>query len=216
MPDALGSYRERGWAIFEPDDRTLQWAQACAPLAERLMRDPAQDHWYRCARTWFAGVNALPNEADGSVPGEVPAITGDAIDFIRGALGHHMISFDRAQISVTFPGYPQHGAEDTKASHRFRVMRYAAHIDGLERLGETRRRRLNETHSFLLGIPLAAHPLGASPFVIWHGSHEIMREALRSALADTAPERWFDLDITEAYTAARKRCFDEHSLRISV
>lgn len=210
MRKALESYRRDGWAVFAPDAAMSGWARGCAEIAKALLSDPAQERWYRCDRTWFAGVNVLPNDAAGAVSeAGLPALSGAAVSFIRDALGFKQIAWDAAQISVVFPGYPRHGVEDTEASFRFRRNRFAAHVDGLERFGPDRRRRLNETHSVLLGIPLADHPLGASPFVIWRGSHEIMRTALRDVLGAVPRTAWFETDITDAYVAARKRCFEE-------
>ncbi len=37
----------------------------------------------------------------------------------------------------------------------------------------------------------------------------VVREALREALAGVSPERWDEVDVTEAYHAARRRCFEE-------
>lgn len=49
---------------------------------------------------------------------------------------------------------------------------------------------------------------GASPFVIWDGSHEIIRSSFREAYADRSPDSRGDLDMTGVYHAARRRIFD--------
>lgn len=209
MREALRQYREDGFTVFAPDAAMRAWALACGPVAERLIADPALDHWYRCARTWFAGVNVLPNDAGGGVADDgVPPLAGAAVDFVREGLGHRGFAWDAAQISVVFPGYPRHGVEDTQASFRYRRNRMAAHVDGLERSAD-RRRKLSETHSFLLGIPLTDAGDEAGAFVVWRGSHEVMRAAFQAAFGGIAPERWRTVDITDAYVAARKRCFEE-------
>jgi len=208
MPDPLGRYREDGWTVFPRDPALTEWATACAPLARGMLADPALAGQYRCDGTWFAGVNVLANEADGAVPGQVPPLSGAAVDFTRGALGTGPFDWDRGQISVVFPGYPRHGAEDTEASFRYRRDRCAAHVDGLERAMPSRRRRLSETHGFLLGIPLGDAGTDEGAFVVWRGSHRIMRRAFAGALAGHDPATWFDVDITEAYVAARRRCFE--------
>jgi len=209
MPDHLTDYRKRGWTVFEPEPAILDWATACAPVANSLARDPQLDHWWRCNRTWFAGVNVLPNAADGSVADQgIPPLSGSVITFIRDMLGHPVDAFDAAQISVVTHGYPAHGAEETEAAHRYRINRCAAHVDGLERIMPDRRRKLSETHAFLLGIPLSGATADQGAFVVWEGSHEIMRAAFKARLADTSPSRWRDVDITDAYTDARRQVFD--------
>lgn len=208
MPDSLGQYSTDGYTVFAHDPAMDEWARACAPVAKAMLCDPALAHWYRCAGTWFAGVNALPNDSEGAVPHTIPPLSGAAVDFIRDRLGFDGFSWDQAQISVVFEGYPQHGDEDTEASFRFRRDRYAAHVDGLERSMPDRRRKLSETHGFLLGIPLGDAGEDEGAFVIWRGSHHIMREAFRAVFEGHPPATWRDIDITDAYVAARKQCFE--------
>ncbi len=206
MPDPARAYREDGIAVFPADPALDGWARACAPVAGAMLRDPALAGQYRCDGTWFAGVNVLPNDADGAVPGRIPPLSGVAVDFAAG-LCDGPVCWDRGQVSVVFPGYPRHGAEDTPASYRYRLTRCAAHVDGLERIMPERRRRLSETHGFLLGIPLGDAGEGEGAFVVWRGSHEIVRAALSAALAPHDPARWREIDITDAYVAARRECF---------
>ncbi|MEM8752922.1 MAG: hypothetical protein AAGF90_08105, partial [Pseudomonadota bacterium] len=59
-----------------------------------------------------------------------------------------------------------------------------------------------------LGLPLNEAPAGAAPLVVWEGSHEVMRAALREAFGDAPPEAWPEIDVTDAYQAARRRCFE--------
>ncbi len=209
MPDHLREYHQRGWTGFGYDPVMQAWARACMPLARCLMHNPDHDHWWRCARTWFAGVNILPNAADGSVMASaVPALAGEAVSFIRQSLGYTDVSFDAAQISVVTHGYPKQGEEETDAAYRYRLNRFAAHVDGLERIMPGRRRRLSETHGFLLGIPLADATAEQGAFVVWEGSHEVMRAAFRECFSGIPPQNWRDQDITEVYTQARSRVFD--------
>ena len=208
MPDPLRQYREDGWTVFAHDPALAAWSAACAPVARAMLDDPELAGWYRCDGTWFAGVNALPNDATGAIPGQVPPLSGNAVAFARETLGFGPFAWDAGQISVVFPGYPRHGAEDTDASFRYRRHRYAAHVDGLERSMPERRRKLSETHSFLLGIPLTDAGAEEGAFVVWRGSHEIMRAAFTAVFEGHDPQDWFDIDVTEAYVAARKRCFE--------
>src|SRR5690606_13080990 len=127
--------------------------------------------------------------------------------FIADALDLGDFEWDRAQISVFFPGYPQPSAGESEAAFRFRRDRDAAHVDGVKR-AEYRRRRLGEPHGFILGLPLTEAPADAAPLVVWQGSQEIIRRALRNRLRRLPAERWMDEDVTEAYSEARQECFD--------
>lgn len=203
------AFFERGWVAF-PHDRTVaRWVDGARQVADRLIEDPEiSARWTRCGGTWFAGVNVFPNDRLGGIEGEVPALSGPAIDFVRSELGLSGFDWDRAQISVCFEGYPRPSEDESDANFRYRLNRDAAHVDGLLR-DKDRRRRPSETHGFVLGLPLGtADPL-AAPLVVWEGSHEIMREAFRKRLdAGIQPEDWRRQDVTDAYVAARKACFE--------
>lgn len=64
---------------------------------------------------------------------------------------------------------------------------------------------VKEPHAWILGLPLTGSD--ASPLVVWEGSHLVMQAALARAFAGHAPETWGDVDITEAYQAARAEVF---------
>jgi len=200
-------FLDRGWCRFAVDPHLLVWIEAVLPAARATLDDPAQAKWHRCGGTWFAGVNALPNDGAGVIDGG-PPLAGAALDFIRGDLGFDTVALDRGQVSVCFPGYPQPMDGESEAAFRYRRNRDAAHVDGLLREGPARRRHLREHHAFILGIPLVETGPGASSFVVWEGSHEIIREAFRARFAGLDPARWGGEDVTEAYHAARRRVFD--------
>ena len=184
-----------GYAVFAPDAATLRWAQAAHAAGLQVL---AHDEARRHGGTWFVGVDALPNAADGSVDG-VP---------LQGAFLSHIDAPDawhRAQLSVVFPGYPQRDAGESDASFRYRHDRDAAHVDGLLPEGPRRDRHLREPHGFILGLPL--NDCAASPLVVWEGSHRIMGPAFAQAFAGLPPEVWGDVDVTEAYQAARRQVF---------
>lgn len=205
----LASFRDRGWASFGYDPDTSAWVAAAAPVAAALAADPAQRAaWLRCGDTWFAGVNVFPNGPDGSVPDAgVPSLSGAAMRFVRDALGFPDIALDCAQISICYAGYPQPWSGESEAAFRFRARRDAAHVDGLLR-DDARRRRIGEAHAFVLGLPLTEAPEGAAPFVVWEGSHELMRAAFSERLEGIPPARWGEEDVTDAYAAARSRAFE--------
>lgn len=211
MTDEAGDLFRDGWRRFGPDARLARWVEGTLPAARATLSDPAFAKWHRYRGTWFAGVNALPNGGDGAVPGG-PPLAGDVVDYIAGALGHiagrNGFAWDRAQVSVCYPGYPQPMEGESDGLHRFRRNRDAAHVDGLLREGPERRRFLRERHAFILGVPMASFDPGASPFVIWRGSHELMRRAFRERFAGIPPAAWAGEDVTDAYHAARREAFE--------
>jgi hypothetical protein len=112
----------------------------------------------------------------------------------------------KAQLSTIHAGYPQQSDEESASAYAFRLNRDAAHLDGLLPMGLQRLRMVKEPHAWILGLPLNVSD--AAPLVVWEGSHLILQAALREALAPHPPETWGDVDVTQAYTAARRRIFD--------
>ena len=208
MSNHAQQFFTRGWCRFARDARLAAWVEAALAAARRTRDDPEFAQWLRYRDTWFAGVNALYNAADGSVDDSGP-LRGAAVDFIARELGLDGFAWDRAQVSICYPGYPQPMDGESAARARFRVWRDAAHVDGLLREGEQQRRFLREHHGFILGIPMVEFDAGASPFVVWEGSQEIIRAGFRQRFAGIPVERWGDEDVTDAYQAARQRAFDE-------
>lgn len=199
------AFPTKGWACFGFEPGLAHWAGAARRAAGPHIADPAQRaQWLDCEGTWFVGVECLPNAADGSVAGV--ALGGAALDAARTLYG--ALPLHRAQVSVVYPGYPRPRAHESDAAFRYRLRRDAAHVDGLLAEGPARRRFLKERHAWLLGLPLSAADAGASPFVVWEGSHEIMRRAFADALRDVAPAQWGNVDLTDIYQAARRMAFD--------
>ncbi len=198
-----------GWTRFPFDPAVAAWAAAARPVAEACAAAPEnRARWLRCGGTWFVGVNALPNDASGAVPSAgVPPLAGAPVRFVAEALGLGAFAWDRAQVSVCYAGYPLPSPGESPAAFRFRRDRDAAHVDGVTRY-DGRRRRLGERHGFILGLPLADAPVGASDFVVYEGSHQIVRRSLQARFEGLAPERWAREDLTEAYAAARRACFE--------
>lgn len=208
MRNLARQFFARGWCRFERDPGLLEWIESALPAARACRDDPRQAEWLRYQRTWFAGVNALPNDARGALGAGGP-LRGAAVEFIARELGLEGFAWDRAQVSICYPGYPQPMEGESEALLRYRRRRDAAHVDGLLREGTGRRRHLREHHGFILGIPMVECDAGASPFVVWEGSHEIMREVFRRRFAGLAPSAWEDEDVTEIYQQARERVFAE-------
>lgn len=200
---ASDSFRDRGWCRFAYDPVLADWARAALPYARTAVRAPDNARWWRHRNTWFVGVNVLPNDEAGSVGGG-PALAGRAVDFIRTDLGFDDLEWDRAQISVCLPGYPQRDDSESEAAHIYRRRRDAAHVDGLRAEGADRRRHLMELHRFILGIPLVECAAGAAPFVVWERSHEIMGAAFATRYRGEPPQCWREIDVTEPYHRARR------------
>lgn len=205
--DWLSDFDARGWARFAHDPALALWAVAARDPALTAAADPqARADWLRCGGTWFVGVHALANTPEGFVAG-VP-LAGQAVDFAAALVGGPF-TWDRAQVSICYRGYPRPWEGESAAAHRYRRNRDAAHVDGLHRTPPDNRRTLGEYHQFLLGIPLTDSPPRAAPFVVWEGSHLLIREAFARALRPLPPETWHAVDLTEVYQATRRRIFDE-------
>ena len=66
---------------------------------------------------------------------------------------------------------------------------------------------VREPHAWLLGLPLTECGAGASPLVVWEGSHRIMGRAFAGAFGPVAEAERPITDITETYQAARREVF---------
>ena len=199
----VSDWPDCGFFRFPWHAETFRWAQAARHVARRVVRDPDMiARWLQCDGTWFVGVDALPSDKDGAV-GAVP-LAGPAADRIGPRQDLHP-----AQLSVTYPGYPRPRAGESPAAFRFRLNRDAAHMDGVLAEGTPKRRFLRERHDWILGLPLTETSEGASPLVVWAGSHHILQQALIDALGESPEESWPEIDITEVYQAARARCFED-------
>jgi hypothetical protein len=184
-----------GWARIGPDARIAAWARAALPLARAAIAVDA-DGW-RCGGTWHVGLDALPNGPDGGV----------GVAFPWAALPLDPVPLHQGQVSTIRPGYPQPWEGEGDAAFAYRVKRDAAHLDGLLALGPDKRRFVKEPHAWVLGIALNDHAADCSPLVVWEGSHMIMQAAMARAFAGHAPDSWPDIDVTDAYTAARREVF---------
>ncbi|MEY4780191.1 MAG: hypothetical protein RLZZ607_1504 [Pseudomonadota bacterium] len=184
-----------GWHRLGPSAGIKAWAAAALPLAQAALagtNDPL-----RCGGTWAVGLDLLPNDATGRVGG---------VDLPWADLGLVCEPLHRAQLSTIHPNYPQPSIEESATAYAFRLNRDAAHLDGLLPIGADRHRMVKEPHAWILGLPLNVSD--ASPLVVWQGSHLILQEALREAFAPYPPATWGDVDVTQAYTAARRRIFE--------
>lgn len=203
---ATALYRD-SWCGFDFDKELANWIKATLSAARASVVDPANAQWHRCGGTWFAGVNVLPNDGSGAVEGGV-ALGGDAVNFIHQQLGFTNFQWDRAQVSVIYPGYPKPMDGESDAAFGYRLRRDAAHVDGITHHGPDRRRFLGEQHAFVLGIPMDQTTVDAAPLVVWQGSHEIVRQRLIQCYQNAQPQSWSAMDITENYHAMRREIFE--------
>jgi hypothetical protein len=188
---------DQGFIVFDRDPATLRWAEAAHRVAvERAARPDVQAQNLRHGNTWFVGVDALPNDPDGSVD-DVP-LCGPWQRYVTAPPQWH-----RAQLSIVYPEYPRQDAGESAANHAFRIRRYAAHVDGLLPVGADRRRYMQEAHGFILG--LALNYATAAPLMVWPRSHHVMGAAFRTHIGTGDPRR---CDLTDVYHSARRRVFD--------
>ncbi|HMS94043.1 MAG TPA: hypothetical protein PKA03_02260 [Tabrizicola sp.] len=183
-----------GWQRIGPEPAILAWAAAARKAALQVMATTTES--WRCGDTWFVGVDALPNLADGSIHGT--PFPWDALPIAPEPL-------HPAQLSVIRPGYPQPSPEESPTAFAFRRDRDAAHLDGLLPIGPNKARMVKEPHAWILGLPL--NEAQASPLAIWEGSQEVLRAALLTALDPHPPETWGEIDLTDAYQSARREIF---------
>ncbi len=196
----------RGWARFPTERKVADWVAHAVGPARAALDDPGMAQWWQCEETWFVGVDALANDGAGRIAGSAP-LGGAALDFAMRHCGP-VKPLHAGQISVLRPGYPRPRDGESAGAFRYRCDRDAAHVDGLLAVGPDRRRMLREPHGFILGLPLNRADRGASPLVVWQGSHEVIRRALTRVLMPHDPAHWADVDLTEAYHAARREAFE--------
>jgi len=183
-----------GWQRIGPHPPILAWAEAARDAALKTLATSTEP--WRCGGTWFVGVDALPNGPDGAINGT---------PFPWDALPLPPEPLHPAQLSVIRPGYPQPSPDESPAAFAYRRDRDAAHLDGLLPIGPEKRRMVKEPHGWILGLSL--NETTASPLTIWEGSHEVIRAALLQALTPHPPGDWGNIDITDAYQAARRAVF---------
>lgn len=194
-----------GWVALTGIAGLHTWIDSVRPVAARLAAAQAGGS-LRCGGTWYAGVNILPNAADGAVPGG-PPLPDALTEAVSRLSGFHLWDWEPAQISVCYPGYPRQDPEESDAAFRYRRDHDAAHLDGLLPEGPQRRRHLREHHAFILGIPLVDTDPGAAPLIVHEGSHAVMRDGFKALLGEVEPGRWAGLDVTEPYQALRRKIF---------
>lgn len=192
--------------MFPTEPAVSDWIAVVHGPAEAAAADRAlKEAWLRHRGTWFVGVDALPNDTKGRIDNG-PPFAGTAYDSAIAATG--VSKLHRAQVSVTYPGYPSQDPRESEAAHRFRLKRDAAHLDGLLPEGPKKRRHLREPHAWIIGVALSDADPEAAPLVVWEGSHHVMRRAMKDAYEGIDPQAWGDLDVTATYKTARAEVFE--------
>jgi hypothetical protein len=154
-----------GWRRFKAHDEIKRWANAARKFASGAAQTPAlKEKWLQCEGTWYVGVDVLPSDEDGRFEGI--ELAGPASELIQSVATKPL---HPAQVSILYPGYPKPRQGETKAGFAYRQTRDAAHVDGLLPVGAERRRMLREPHAYVLGLPLNACDIKASPMVVWEG-----------------------------------------------
>ncbi|MEM9523301.1 MAG: hypothetical protein AAF982_04800 [Pseudomonadota bacterium] len=205
-PAEKARFDDAGFVVLEEDPGFASWLSTARLAADRILADPAQRRRnMACDGTWFVGVDALPNDASGMLHGV--ALKSRALVAMNRRWGR--LPLHRAQLSVTFPGYPRPRDGESEGAFRYRVKRDAAHVDGLLPVGPRRRRMLKEPHAFILGFPLNPCTAETAPLVVWPGSHVLLGRAFRKTLAAHPDAHRQAVDLTEIYQRARRRVFSE-------
>ncbi len=189
-----------GWAKLPYDPKLATWAKDTRALGLQAANNPKhRANWLRCQGTWFVGVDVLT---------EAAPLAGPVLKAAQYALGQNDIDWGKGQISTCYKGYPKQDTNETTPMFNYRCNRAFAHLDGLKALGAKRRRKMDEFHGFIMGIPLNETPTKAAPFVIWEGSHLIFQDMLATAYTHSPPENWPQIDITEIYQHTRTKIFE--------
>lgn len=189
-----------GWAKLPYDPQLAAWVKHTRPQAIQAANNPEnRTNWLRCQGTWFAGVNVLQDYAP---------LKGPVLKAAQNIMCQDKFDWGLGQISTCYKGYPKQDNKETDGMFNYRRNRDFAHLDGLKAVGPNRLRKMDEFHSFILGIPLNETPAKAAPFVIWQGSHKIFRDMLVKAYADTLPDEWPQIDITGIYQQTRAEIFE--------
>lgn len=203
----MSDLQTQGWCKFDHDSDLADWIAHAKPVADNVLSDETmRAQWLRSGGTWFVGVNALPNDASGALPGG-NALNCAALNAAK-SVSPAIDGLDRAQLSVAYPGYPQQDKDECDARYAFRVHRNGAHLDGLLKGATGTGRFFQEHHSFILGIPLGDVTGDNAPAVVWDGSHHIMAEMLRVHLGDLPVADWGRLDLQAVYAQTRRRIFE--------
>ena len=206
----LNEFEHKGWIKFDCDKRVARWANAAnSKITTTLKNKNFLENNLTCQGTWFVGVDALDNKPDGAL--DEISLSGPFESLMRSS---KTCGLHSAQVSIIFEGYPKPRDQESDSSFNFRLKRDAAHVDGLIADVPGGPRKLKEPHAYVLGIPLNQAPQGASPVVVWEGSHHLISKAFKNLFLTRDPKEWEDLDVREIYMQTRKIIFEKCKRRV--
>ena len=200
------NFHELGWKLFPKDENIYEWAKyAKAWVETKIRRREYENSQLRCGGTWFAGVNFLENDFSGGL-GNVP-LSGIPIAQIKSKYGHYFNKWDKAQVSICYPGYPKRTENESDKAFSYRKDNYGAHVDGIIPVGNARSRYFKEPHAFVLGVVLSDFNEDAAPLIVWEKSHKIIHSSIYKKLKPYEPNLWHNIEVTKEYQTARRLIF---------
>ena len=206
MNQDWSNLNKNGWSFLNTDHIHYEWiAEAKEQLETKFHQKLYDYNDLRCGSTWFVGANFLDNSSNGNIG--TKSMSKFFFSNISKKFGPNIKYWDKAQVSICWPGYPKKDAKETKKSYDFRIKRFASHIDGVIPFGSKKRRFAKELHAFILGFPLHNNCLDCAPLVLWEGSHKIFRNFFKEIYEGISFNKISNIDITELYNECRKKVF---------
>ena len=206
MNQDWSNLNKNGWSFLNTDHIHYEWiAEAKEQLETKFHQKLYDYNDLRCGSTWFVGANFLDNSSNGNIG--TKSMSKFFFSNISKKFGPNIKYWDKAQVSICWPGYPKKDAKETKKSYDFRIKRFASHIDGIIPFGSKKRRFAKEFHAFILGFPLHNNCLDCAPLVLWEGSHKIFRNFFKEIYEGISFNKISNIDITELYNECRKKVF---------
>ena len=206
MNQDWSNLNKNGWSFLNTDHIHYEWiAEAKEQLETKFHQKLYDYNDLRYGSTWFVGANFLDNSSNGNIG--TKSMSKFFFSNISKKFGPNIKYWDKAQVSICWPGYPKKDAKETKKSYDFRIKRFASHIDGIIPFGSKKRRFAKEFHAFILGFPLHNNCLDCAPLVLWEGSHKIFRNFFKEIYEGISFNKISNIDITELYNECRKKVF---------
>ena len=213
LNDSWTYFQQKGWRFLDDDGEFRPWINAAKRNIVSKFKNKQYDMGQlRSGSTWFVGINFLDNGPKGDIKG-VPFSSKIQSD-IRRQFGSLIECWDQGQVSICWPGYPRRDLTETLNSFKYRVKKYASHVDGLIPTGNKRRRFAREFHAFILGIPIINSTSHSAPIIVWEGSHLIFRDLFKTLYSGLSEFEVNNLDITEIYQECRRKVFSTCSASI--
>ena len=206
------NFNQKGWCFLDNDDQHHRWIEAAkANILYKFGKRKYTKRDFRSGNTWFIGTNFLDNGSDGNINGV--SMSSGLWSQISGKFGQGVEYWDPGQVSIFWQGYPKNDSRETEKAFKYRLNKYASHVDGLLPIGPKKRRFAKEYHAFILGLPVINSMAGSAPLVVWEGSHIIFRDLFRRLYNRVSETELRNLDITEMYQKCRTKVFSTCPIR---